>query len=360
MKKILTPFLTICLVLPLFAQRGVISIPDLKGFVTLKCDFHMHTVFSDGAVWPTVRVDEAFREGLDAISITDHVEAQPKKDDIPTAHNRAHELCEDLAQRRGVILIRGAEVAWDYIDRNHIGHHNAIFLTDADKLEPNPRDDPDHRESLGIAKAQGAFIFWNHPGYSESVWTDTQTELLEMGLMHGIEVANGGAYYPNVHRWCIEKNLTMIGNSDIHAPMAPFTDGKHRTMTLVFATERTPEAIHEALKARRTAVYWGEYVIGDEKYLKELFEAALKWRVRKTDTHATITLTNTSDLTFNLKRAAPDASMHYPRDLTVGPKSTKTFTVRFLEKGVDGGALNFIVDNFLTQPNIGMNYSKEI
>lgn len=37
--------------------RKEILIPDIAGYLTLKCDFHMHTVFSDGNVWPTVRVD---------------------------------------------------------------------------------------------------------------------------------------------------------------------------------------------------------------------------------------------------------------------------------------------------------------
>ena len=46
-----------------------VDIPDLDNYQTLKCDFHMHTVFSDGLVWPTVRVDEAYAEGLDAIAI---------------------------------------------------------------------------------------------------------------------------------------------------------------------------------------------------------------------------------------------------------------------------------------------------
>ena len=68
-------FWTVCIALPLFSQeKGKIVISDLKGYVTLKCDFHIHTVFSDGTVWPTVRVDEAYREGLDAIAITDHLE----------------------------------------------------------------------------------------------------------------------------------------------------------------------------------------------------------------------------------------------------------------------------------------------
>ena len=39
--------------------RHEIHFPDLPGYQTLKCDFHTHTVFSDGAVWPTVCVDEA-------------------------------------------------------------------------------------------------------------------------------------------------------------------------------------------------------------------------------------------------------------------------------------------------------------
>ena len=46
--------------------RNEIRVPDPEGYRTLKCDFHIHTVFSDGLVWPTVRVDEAYREGLDA------------------------------------------------------------------------------------------------------------------------------------------------------------------------------------------------------------------------------------------------------------------------------------------------------
>jgi len=43
--------------------RTPIHIPDVPGYVTLKCDFHIHTVFSDGLVWPSVRVEEAWREG---------------------------------------------------------------------------------------------------------------------------------------------------------------------------------------------------------------------------------------------------------------------------------------------------------
>jgi hypothetical protein len=78
MKRLkLLPLIVLVLFCGTLAQAEVrheIHFPDLPGYQTLKCDLHMHTVFSDGYVWPTVRVDEAWREGLDAISLTDHIE----------------------------------------------------------------------------------------------------------------------------------------------------------------------------------------------------------------------------------------------------------------------------------------------
>lgn len=85
MKKLLL-FLLLSIPVLTFSQvRNEIQIPDILGFKTLKCDFHMHTVFSDGLVWPTVRVSEAYSQGLDAIAITDHIEYRPHKNDMPGA-----------------------------------------------------------------------------------------------------------------------------------------------------------------------------------------------------------------------------------------------------------------------------------
>ena len=42
------------------AVRRIISIPDIDGYKTLKCDFHMHTVFADAQVSPLGRVREAW------------------------------------------------------------------------------------------------------------------------------------------------------------------------------------------------------------------------------------------------------------------------------------------------------------
>ena len=63
--------------LSLFSQEKFFKNP--KNTYLISTDLHIHTVFSDGFVWPDLRVDEALREGLDLISITDHLEYQPHK-----------------------------------------------------------------------------------------------------------------------------------------------------------------------------------------------------------------------------------------------------------------------------------------
>lgn len=96
--------------------------------------------------------------------------------------------------------------------------------------------------------------------------------------MQGIEVANGDFYYPEALQWCLDKKLTMLGTSDIHQPIQTdidFDKGEHRTMTLVFAKERTAEGIREALENRRTAVFFKNQIIGEEQWLRELFGKAV-------------------------------------------------------------------------------------
>jgi predicted metal-dependent phosphoesterase TrpH len=356
MKKIFVLLFAVCIVLPSSAQTGGIVIPDLNGYVTLKCDFHLHTVFSDGTVWPTVRIGEAYREGLDVIAITDHIEYRPHNADVIGSHNRSYETAQDAAGSRDIILVRGCEITRNMPP----GHFNAVFLTDADEL-----DKPDYMDVFRVAQAQNAIIFWNHPQWvsqqpDTTLWWPEHTQLLEQGLMHGIEVVNG-SYSPEAHRWCLEKKLTMFGNSDIHGPMPAFSAGSHRTMTLVFARNRTSEAVYEALKERRTAVYYNEYIIGEEIYLKELFENAVEISVVKTGSTASITFKNKSDLVFNLRKTSHDGRLTYLRNnnlypYIIKPQSTQTITVR-LNDGIETGDVNFIVENLLVEPCTGMKYT---
>ena len=67
-KRFLLTFMILSLLMLIFSVdsdcqirvRTEPKIPDIPGYVTLKCDFHMHTVFSDGNVWPPIRTEEAW------------------------------------------------------------------------------------------------------------------------------------------------------------------------------------------------------------------------------------------------------------------------------------------------------------
>ena len=85
--------------------------PDVPGYRTLVCDLHMHTVFSDGNVWPTV--PPSTRRGgrgstVWRLLITS--EYQPHKGDVPTNHNRPNQLAAGSAKAHNLILVLGAEI----------------------------------------------------------------------------------------------------------------------------------------------------------------------------------------------------------------------------------------------------------
>ena len=46
-----------------------ITFPDTQQHKTLVTDLHTHSVFSDGHVWPNIRVGEALRDGLKQIFV---------------------------------------------------------------------------------------------------------------------------------------------------------------------------------------------------------------------------------------------------------------------------------------------------
>ncbi len=287
----------------LLAQtRQEIRIPDIMGYKTLKCDFHMHTVFSDGLVWPTVRVDEAWREGLDAISITDHIEYQPHKGDVPKNLNRPYAIALARAKERGILLVRGTEITRD----TPPGHFNALFIEDAEPLDTN-----DLLDAMAAATKQGAFIWWNHPGWKpdKKGWLDIHTTLYEKKYLRGIEVVNGDDYDTEAHQWALEKNLTMLGNTDMHdvSPLQKTTPESHRPMTFVFVKDKSIDGLKEALTAGRTAVWFGNKIIGRREHIDALFQAA----VRVSDIQyeegknkaIRFMLRNTSDLAVELQRA---------------------------------------------------------
>ncbi len=335
-----------------FAQvRHEVRIPDIPGYVTLKCDFHQHTVFSDGSVWPSVRVDEAWREGMDAIAITDHIEYQPHKQDIPTNHNRPYEIALPAAKDKGILLIKGAEITRD----TPPGHFNALFLDDV-----NPLDTKDLLDCMAAADKQGAFIWWNHPDWKpEHIgWFDIHTTLYEKKYMRGIEVVNGDTYSASVHQWALDKNLTFMANSDIHAPslVKESTAQEHRPMTLVFAREKTIPAIKEALEAGRTAIWFEDKIIGRREYVDALFQAAVRITdIERAGKTVRLTVRNDSALPMEFRREG----MAGPREVSLPPESS--LRVRINVNSVESPVgLSYVVKNFLIAPETGLPVSYAI
>lgn len=288
-------------------SKKIIHIPDIPGYQTLKCDFHMHTVFSDGTVWPTVRVEEAWREGLDAIAITDHIEYKPHSIDIEADQNRSYEIAAPLAKSLNIILIKGAEITRNMPP----GHFNALFINNANLLERE-----DVFDALGEASDQGAFIIWNHPGWKAQqpdtmLWWKEHTRLLQSNIMHGIEVYNYNEFYPGAVDWAQDRKLSIIAGSDVHDPvgMAYDLENSHRPMTLVFSRNHSEGGIREALFSRRTVAYFNNTLVGKARLLEPIFFASLQilpspGPLRNGETRK-IELVNNSDINYKLELVQP-------------------------------------------------------
>jgi 3',5'-nucleoside bisphosphate phosphatase len=259
--------------------RQELPVPDLPGFKTLKGDFHLHTVFSDGTVWPTVHVQDAWRDGLDVIALTEHAEYTPHAADVKVDIGRSYVIAKPLAEELGLILVPGVEITkpdpWKAppILPEGSAHFNALFVTD-----PNALHVPDDlMEALRRAKAQNAFVFWNHPRFrvSRARWFPPIARAFDAGLFAGMELVNGPDFYDEAYPWIAERRLTILANSDAHDPVPPRTATTHRPITLLFAKTADLDGVRDALVSRRTAAWQGDDVWGAEEHLRGLWTEAI-------------------------------------------------------------------------------------
>ncbi len=280
---------------PAAGDAREIEFPDTDRYLTLVLDPHTHSVFSDGHVWPRIRIEEALRDGLDAIAITEHLEYQPHLADIPHPdRNRAHAEALIAAAGTGLMVIAGSEITRDA----PAGHINAIFIDDANALlqAETPEDPADVRgyyeqanqwpaqEVVQAANDQGAFVFWNHPYWSRDFPNgipqipEFHVSNAKNGLLHGVEIANGEDYSEETFQIALDHGLTLVGVSDVHDLIdwdyQPHAGG-HRPVTLVLAEARTPQALRAALFEGRTVVWFKNLLIGRPEHLQPLLAASL-------------------------------------------------------------------------------------
>lgn len=342
--------------------RTEIVLPQVNGYNIYKADLHTHSAFSDGSVLPEYRVKEAWVDGLDVMAVTEHIEYRRQeskmleylqdyakkgeeidnwdiinkpadKKGIRVDLNYAVTLSQKAAEQYGLLIIPGTEIT-----RNpqQIGHYNALFTTDNNAIY-----DADPLQSFRNAKAQGALIQHNHPGWQRKSidMPEFEVKAYAEGLIDGIEIMNGSDFYPGAIDRAKELGLFMSANTDIHGTTAMDYANVEvgRNMTLIFAKEKTLEAMREALEARRTLAYAFGNVAGDEQLLKDFFLACVKFEPVMKDykNRQIFTITNTSSIPFAFRIGGGNVVWLDPFSTISAKTNNIKITVENMWYGVD-------------------------
>lgn len=322
-------------------HRQEIVIPKVGDYNVYTADLHTHTIYSDGSVTPAYRVREAWRDGLDIVAITDHIEyrrteremyqfmvgyikeeyrglpkavntniAKTKPDErgILVDLNIGYEMAKKEGDKYGMLVIRGAEIT------RGDNHFNVLFTKDNNKIY-----DVDTEKSIRNAVKQGAFVTHNHPKRDKS--TETQMTPLAEGLhakklFNGIEVGNSLWTWDHLFSYCIDNGYAPISGTDVHGTIAEkFYQGGnenvYRDMNLILAKKCDEKSIKEALFAGRTIAYHNNKLIGKEEYLVELFKSSVDLLYScDTDNASMVVLTNKSSIPYEVKYGKKTAVVH--------------------------------------------------
>ena len=359
-----------------------IQFPDTAEFKTLILDPHTHSSFSDGHVWPSVRVAEALFDGLDALAITEHLEWQPHRADVPHPdRNRAYEIALEANGDNELMIIAGAEITRAL----PAGHINALFISDANKLVKHPEleDQTDVRayyegagqwpaqEAVNAANDQGAFLFWNHAWWGSDFPNGMpkapkfHKDNAKRNLIHGIEIANGDSYSEESFQIALDLGLTLIGVSDIHGlidwDFVPH-EGGHRPVTLVLAKEKSQASMRKALFDGRTVVWFKNLLIGRKDNVQALLAASMIVKsatYKKGSDILTLEIQNVSDASFQLQNMSGMTLTGSADIVDIEPQAVTTVGVR---TGTRKGQLSiqFAVLNALTKPKKAAKFKLNI
>lgn len=214
--------------------------PDLYERNVKKCDFHIHTNFSDGTETPERTAANYRKKGFDIISITDH-----------NIYNASAEVEKKLDFMHNFKLIPGEEVHNGYARQLHIVNVgskysvNDIFLDEPERVkaevealkgEVEVPEGVDEREYLyrvwtyrEIKKSGGYAIyphpFWTWKGHYH-VETDMSEAVMKNGLCDAFELLGGCSVKENNLQvalyYSLQKDslkMPIVGSSDSHTTM---------------------------------------------------------------------------------------------------------------------------------------------
>ncbi|MBN1641347.1 MAG: CehA/McbA family metallohydrolase [Anaerolineae bacterium] len=231
----------------LASLRFYAASPELRARYPLRCDFHIHTLYSDGRATPAEMLIRGRELGLDVAVITDHNAYQGSLDGLaarerfdlnlismpgeevsgPNWHTLAINADAGIADLPGALLGSGNSAAWTY---------EAL------------------RWAIEATQAHGGRAYLAHPyWYVERGFhlpVPMYDQVLVDGILDGIELLGDVRYQNNVRSLAryldfraAGHDIPILGNSDTHR-----TDHTYGTYwTLVYARAPTPGAVLDAI-----------------------------------------------------------------------------------------------------------------
>ena len=292
---------------PRSTRQEVILPQQVNGYNVYSADLHIHTTYSDGSLNVKGRTDEAWRDGLDIIVASDHMSIRPVKDtegqttpdEVKAKRGaRVAKAVTDvvkMAKKYGLLVIPGVELTGDAKIQ---GHFNALFTTDNKIIY-----DYDGIQAIRNARAQGALIMHNHPGWRHKGLERTpfEDQVYAEKLVDGVEIMNGTYFYPRAIEEAKARKWFMTATTDIHQTTAQVyaANGQIRNRTIVFAKDLTLKDVRESLEARRTLAYSFGVVAGEESLLKDFFTASVVAKKILTEKKSTrVQLTNKTSIPY--------------------------------------------------------------
>lgn len=217
---------------------AVRSIPRSDDLTWLACDFHAHTLHSDGELSVDELAAAAAQAGLDVLAVTDHNTVA------------AHAQLPEATRRYGVELVPGQEIT---TDRGHANAFGQLPVIDFRQPGTGWQDE--------VLAAGGLFSI-NHPVAGDCSWQypikqqPPMAEVMHSSWLLDLDSTAIWAWMAAVG----PTDTTLLAGSDFHARSSGLTPGTPTTW--VAAASPSMDDVFDALRAGRTSLSMGSPMQG--------------------------------------------------------------------------------------------------
>lgn len=213
---------------PVPPRRPRRTLPAPPGLTWLACDFHAHTVHSDGSLGVAELAARAVEAGLDVLAVTDH-------------NTVSHHLSlPEMGARYGVTLLPGQEVT---TDRGHANAFGPIRWVDFRRPAA---------EWVAQVDDDGGLLSINHPVTVDCAWHQPLPQRPPLAEIWHSSWFDRSWTAPLAWWTAWGLDTVPVGGSDFHRPEQGLPLAE--PVTWVAAESAEPGAVLAALRAGRTAI----------------------------------------------------------------------------------------------------------